>query len=228
MSQPSMTSRVQTLLRPLVRPLVDDNPVTMQILGLCSALAVSSALEPALIMSLSVTGVLAFSSVSISLLRRVLPRSIRLILEMTIIASAVIVVDETLKAFAPGISAVLTVFVGLIVTNCIVLGRAEAFALHNSVGASLADALGNGLGYSLILLTVAAVRELFGSGTLFEVPILPLLADGGWYRPNAMMQLAPSAFFLIALIIWGLRSWRTEQVEAPEFPAARSLTREAP
>ena len=211
---------------PLIRPLVDDNPVTLQILGLCSALAVSSSLRPALIMSASVIVVLAFSNVSISLLRHVLPRSVRLILEMTIIASAVIVIDEVIKAFLPGVSAILSVFVGLIVTNCIVLGRVEAFARYNTVAASLADGIGNGLGYSLILLSVAALRELFGTGALFGVTLLPVLAEGGWYRPNALMQLSPSAFFIIGLLIWGLRSWRREQVEPPEFAAARDRPRE--
>jgi Na+-transporting NADH:ubiquinone oxidoreductase subunit D len=211
---------------PLIRPLVDDNPVTLQILGLCSALAVSSSLRPALIMSISVIVVLAFSNVSVSLLRYVLPRSVRLILEMTIIASAVVVIDEVLKAFVPGVSAILSVFVGLIVTNCIVLGRAETFARYNTVGASLADGIGNGLGYSLILLSVAALRELLGSGALFGVTLLPVLADGGWYRPNAMMQSSPSAFFIIGLLIWGVRSWRTEQVEQPAFSVRHAEQRE--
>ena len=214
-------------LKNLTHPLVSDNPVTVQILGLCSALAVSSSLKPAFIMSICVTVVLIFSSFSVSLLRQIMPRSIRLILEMTLIASAVIVVDEVLKAFAPGVSQVLTVFVGLIVTNCIVLGRAEAFAMHSPVGASLADALGNGLGYSAILLFVAAARELLGSGALFDVAVLPVLAEGGWYRPNEMMLYAPSAFFIIGLLIWGVRSWRTEQVERPEFPPRRAHYREA-
>jgi len=214
--------------RNLTRPLVDDNPITVQILGLCSALAVSSSLKPALIMSVCVTAVLIFSNVAVSLLRRIMPRSIRLILEMTLIASAVIVVDEVLKAFAPGISAVLTVFVGLIVTNCIILGRAEAFAMRNSVSASVVDALGNGLGYSAILVTVAAARELFGSGSLFGVPILPLLAQGGWYRPNEMMLYAPSAFFIIGLVVWGIRSWRKAQAETPEYPPRPVSYRQAP
>jgi Na+-transporting NADH:ubiquinone oxidoreductase subunit D len=214
-------------LRNLTHPLVDDNPITVQILGLCSALAVSSSLKPALIMSVCVIAVLIFSNVSVSLLRRILPRSIRLILEMTLIASAVIVVDEVLKAFAPGVSRILTVFVGLIVTNCIILGRAEGFAMHNSVGASVADALGNGLGYSVILLAVATARELLGSGSLYDLPLLPLLAEGGWYRPNEMMLYAPSAFFIIGLVIWGVRSRRMAQVETPEYPPRSVGYREA-
>lgn len=223
-----MTEMTRALdLKHLTRPLVDDNPVTVQILGLCSALAVSSSLKPALIMSVCVIAVLTFSNVAVSLLRKILPRSIRLILEVMLIGSAVIVVDEVLKAFAPGISRILTVFVGLIVTNCIILGRAEAFAMHNSVGKSVADAIGNGLGYSVILLTVATARELLGSGSLFDVPLLPLLAEGGWYRPNEMMLYAPSAFFIIGLVIWGVRSWRTGQVEVPEYPTRSTGYREA-
>lgn len=215
------------MLRHLTHPLLSENPITVQILGLCSALAVSSALEPALIMSLSVVAVLVFSNVSVSLLRKILPRSIRLILEMTLIASAVIVVDEVLKAFAPETADILTVFVGLIVTNCIILGRAEAFAMHHPVGPSLADALGNGLGYALVLLLVATARELFGYGTLFDVQILPLNeVEGGWYRPNQMMRFAPSAFFLIGLVIWGVRSWRSEQAEAATYPPASASYRE--
>jgi Na+-transporting NADH:ubiquinone oxidoreductase subunit D len=215
------------MLRHLTHPLVSENPITVQILGLCSALAVSSTLKPAFIMSVSVVAVLAFSNVSVSLLRNVFPRSIRLILEMTLIASAVIVVDEVLKAFAPETADVLTVFVGLIVTNCIILGRAEAFAMHHRVAPSFADALGNGLGYALVLLAVATARELFGHGTLLDVQILPLVeAEGGWYRPNQMMRFAPSAFFLIGLIIWGVRSLRAEQAEAGAYPPASASYRE--
>lgn len=194
--------------RYLLAPLVDDNPITVQILGLCSALAVSRSLRPALIMSASVIGVLLFSNLAVSLMRGVMPRSIRLILEMTIIASAVIVVDEVLKTYAPDISQVLSVFVGLIVTNCILLGRAEAFAMHHGPVDSMADALGNGFAYGAILTFVAAVRELLGSGSLLDVPLLPLAAEGGWYPGNDMMLYAPSAFFIIGLVVWGLRAWR--------------------
>ena len=197
----------------LTNPLLNENPITVQILGLCSALAVSRTLEPALIMAASVVIVLAFSNVVISMLRRLMPQSIRLILEVTIIASAVIVVDEFLKAFAPGVSELLSVFVGLIITNCIILGRAEAFAMHNPVGASLADALGNGFGYATILLIVAGVRELFGAGTLLGYPVLHLVRDGGWYAANDAMLYAPSAFFIIGFVIWAIRTWKPEQVE---------------
>lgn len=194
------------LSRHLTRPLVTDNPVMVQILGICSALAVSRALEPALIMAASVLFVLAFANLSVSLLRKIMPRSVRLIVEVTLIASAVVVVDEVLKAYVPHISDVLSVFVGLIITNCIVLGRAEAFAMHQRPAAALLDALGNGAGYAAILLPVAAARELFGAGTLLGYPVLPLVDAGGWYQPNELMLYAPSAFFLIALIIWGTRT----------------------
>jgi len=201
----------------LVDPLVTRNPVTVQILGLCSALAVTSSLLPALIMSAAVISVLAFANVTVSLMRNVIPRSVRLILQMTLIASAVIVVDEILKAYAPGVSRVLSVFVGLIITNCIVLSRVEAFAMQNGVRASLMDGIGNGLGYSLILIPVASVREIFGSGTLLGYPVLPLAREGGWYTPNELFLLAPSAFFIIGLLIWLIRSRRVEQTEQPEY-----------
>lgn len=196
----------------LATPLLHDNPVTVQVLGLCSALAVSRSVEPALIMAASVASVLVFSNVAVSLLRGFMPQSIRLILEMTLIASAVIVVDEVLKAFAPDVSQTLSVFVGLIITNCIVLGRVESFALHNPVGESLADALGNGLGFAAVLVSVAAVRELFGNGTLLEQQLLPAA-----FPNNEMMQYAPSAFFLIGLFVWGSRAWqRRRQRKAAE------------
>jgi Na+-transporting NADH:ubiquinone oxidoreductase subunit D len=182
----------------LTRPLLADNPVTVQVLGLCSALAVSSSLRPAMIMAICVLAVMAFSSVSISLLRHIMPRNIRLVLEVTVIASAVIVVDEVLKVVAPDVSYVLSVFVGLIITNCIVLGRVEAFAMHNPVGPSFLDALGNGAGYALVLLLIASARELFGSGSLFGIGFLP---DA--YPRNELMQYAPSAFFLLGLVVWG-------------------------
>jgi len=201
----------------ILGPLIDNNPITVQILGLCSALAVSSSLIPAVIMSIAVISVLAFSNVAVSLLRKVMPQSIRLILEMTLVASAVIVVDEMLKAFAPDISRMLSVFVGLIITNCIVLSRAEIFAMHNSPGASFLDGVGNGLGYSAILILVAATRELLSKGSLFDYEILPLIKDGGWYEGNELMLMAPSAFFIIGLVIWALRSFRQEQAEQPEF-----------
>ena len=198
-------------------PLINTNPITVQILGLCSALAVTSSLLPALIMSAAVISVLVFSNVAVSLMRTVIPRSIRLILQMTLIASAVIIVDEILKAFAPDVSRILSVFVGLIITNCVVLSRVETFAMQNDVRSSLLDGIGNGLGYSLILIPVASVREIFGSGTLLGYPVLPLVSDGGWYTPNELFLLAPSAFFIIGLLIWWIRSWRSEQAEQPDY-----------
>jgi len=199
--------------RVLVDPLLETNPITLRVLGLCSALAVTSSLLPSLIMSAAVIAVLAFSNVAVSLLRHVLPRSIRLIIEVTLIATAVIVVDEVLKAFMPDVSAVLSVFVGLIITNCIVLARVESFAMQNGPWASLLDGIGNGLGYSWILVLIGAIRELLGSGTLLGRQILPLAAEDGWYEPNQLMLLTPSAFFLMALIVWWIRQRRPAQRE---------------
>jgi len=198
-------------------PLVDNNPITYQILGVCSALAVTTSMKTALTMSIALTVVTAFSNAAVSLIRNYMPNNIRIIVQMAIIASLVIVVDEALKAFAFDISKRLSVFVGLIITNCIVLGRAEAFASKNPVGVSFYDGVGNGLGYAVILLGVGFVRELFGSGKLFGFDILPLVTEGGWYRPMGIMLLAPSAFFIIGFFIWGLRSWKTAQIEKPEY-----------
>jgi len=203
--------------RLLTEPILDNNPITLQILGICSALAVTTKLAPAITMSLALTVVLVGASVLISLIRRHMPSSIRIIIQMTIVASLVIVVDQVLQAFAYELSKQLSVFVGLIITNCIVLGRAEAFASKNPPWPSFLDALGHGLGYSLILITVAAIRELLGSGTLLGVDVLPLIEDGGWYQPNGLMLLAPGAFFIIGLMIWAIRSLRPQQVEKPEY-----------
>jgi len=201
----------------LVEPLVDNNPITLQVLGICSALAVTSQLSTALIMSLALTAVNAFSSAGIAAIRNHIPSSVRIIAQMVIIASLVIVVDQVLKAFAYEISKKLSVFVGLIITNCIVMGRAEAYAMKNPPWESFLDGIGNGLGYSLILVTVAVFRELFGSGKLLGFEILPLLKDGGWYVPNGLLLLPPSAFFLIGLIIWGVRTWKPKQREKNDF-----------
>lgn len=208
------------MLRAFLNPLMNDNPVTLQILGLCSALAVTKTLATALIMSLAVTVVITLSNAVISLIRAHMPRQVRLIIEITIIASLVIVVDQVLKAYAYGLSKELSVFVGLIITNCIILARAEAFAMKNSVRLSIMDGLGNGLGYSWILILIGSVREVLGSGTLLGTEVLPTVAAGGWYHPAALMLLPPSAFFLIGILIWGLRTWRAEQVEEDEFQAA--------
>ncbi len=201
----------------LIDPLIDNNPVTLQVLGICSALAVTTSLLPALLMCLALTSVAALSSATISSIRHHIPNNIRIIVQMTIIASFVIVVDQLLRAYAFETSKQLSVFVGLIITNCIVLGRAEAFAMKNGVGASFLDGLGNGLGYSVILIAVATLRELFGAGTLLGYPILPLVSDGGWYEANGLMLLPPSAFFIIGLLIWGIRTWKRQQVEKPDY-----------
>lgn len=198
-------------------PLVDNNPITLQILGICSALAVTTTLSASLIMCLALTGVVAASNVSISMIRHHVPSSIRIIVQMTIIASLVIVVDQLLKAYAFEIAKRLSVFVGLIITNCIVLGRAEAFAMKNPPWMSFLDGIGNGLGYSLILIIVGTTRELLGSGTLLGYEILKSVNEGGWYYNNGMMLLPPSAFFIIGLLIWGVRTWKAEQVEKAEY-----------
>jgi Na+-transporting NADH:ubiquinone oxidoreductase subunit D len=197
----------------LLDPLFNKNPIGLQILGICSALAVTSKLETVLVMALAVIFVIAFSNLSVSLIRQQIPGSIRIIVEMTIIATLVIIVDQFLKAYAFSISKQLSVFVGLIITNCIVLGRAEAFAMKNSPGLSFLDGIGNGLGYSLVLIIVGLFRELLGAGKLLGTVFLPTTSDGGWYLPNGLMLLPPSAFFIIGLLIWALRTWKTDQIE---------------
>lgn len=198
-------------------PLIDNNPITLQILGICSALAVTTTLSASLIMCLALTGVVAASNVSISMIRHHIPSSIRIIVQMTIIASLVIVVDQLLKAYAFDVAKRLSVFVGLIITNCIVLGRAEAFAMKNPPYMSFLDGIGNGLGYSLILIIVGTTRELLGSGTLLGYVILKPVTEGGWYYTNGMMLLPPSAFFIIGLLIWAVRTWKTDQVEKSDY-----------
>ncbi|MDX1508824.1 MAG: NADH:ubiquinone reductase (Na(+)-transporting) subunit D [Woeseiaceae bacterium] len=201
----------------LIEPIVDNNPIMLQVLGICSALAVTTSLLPALLMCVALTAVAATSGAAISSIRHRVPNNIRIIVQMTIIASLVIVVDQALKAYAFETSKQLSVFVGLIITNCIILGRAEAFAMQNGVGMSFLDGLGNGLGYSAVLIVVAALRELFGAGTLLGVTVLPSVANGGWYEPNGLMLLPPSAFFIIGILIWAVRSARPKQVEKPEY-----------
>lgn len=208
-----MTSLRQALTRPLFR----ENPVTLHVLGICAALAITNSLTSSLIMSLSLTIVLVISNVSISLIRHHLPSSVRIIVQIIIIASAVTVIDELLTAFLPETARTLSVYVALIVTNCIVLGRAEACAIKSSVGTSIVDAIGNGLGYSIILISVATIRELFGSGSLMGYRLLALARDGGWFEPNEMLLLPPSAFFIIGFMVWGIRAWKPEQQEEPEF-----------
>ncbi|GAA6193681.1 NADH:ubiquinone reductase (Na(+)-transporting) subunit D [Phaeobacter gallaeciensis] len=207
----------QTKKEMLIDPLVDNNPITLQVLGICSALAVTSSLQVAFVMALAVTFVTAFSSFFISILRNQIPGSIRIIVQMVIIASLVILVDQILKAYAFEISKTLSVFVGLIITNCIVMGRAEAFAMKNPPVASFIDGIGNGMGYGLILLLVGVIRELFGAGSLFGITILETVNNGGWYVPNGMLLLPPSAFFIIGLLIWAFRTWKPNQVEEREY-----------
>ena len=197
----------------LLDPLINNNPIALQVLGLCSALAVTTKMSTAFVMSLAVIAVTALSNTAISLIRNFVPPSIRIIVQLTIIASLVIITDQVLQAFVFDISKQLTVFVGLIITNCIIMGRAEAFAMQNPPGPSFIDGVGNGLGYGLVLMAVAFIRELFGSGKVFGLTVLPLVTEGGWYQPNGLMLLAPAAFFLIGCFIWAVRSWKPEQVE---------------
>ncbi|QHB16578.1 MULTISPECIES: NADH:ubiquinone reductase (Na(+)-transporting) subunit D [Mannheimia] len=197
----------------LLNPIVNSNPIALQILGICSALAVTTKLETAFVMAIAVSFVTAFSSFFIALIRNYIPNSIRIIVQMAIIASLVIVVDQILRAYAYGLSKQLSVFVGLIITNCIVMGRAEAFAMKSSPMESFVDGIGNGLGYGAMLIVVGFFRELIGSGKLFGVTIFQTVQDGGWYQANGLFLLAPSAFFIIGFIIWGLRTWKPEQVE---------------
>ena len=198
-------------------PLLRENPVTFHVLGVCAALAITNSLTSSLIMSVAMTTVLVISNAAISLIRRQLPGSVRIIVQITIIASAVTVIDQLLTAFLPAAARTLSVYISLIVTNCIVLGRAEACAMKHGVGTSILDALGNGLGYSIILIIVATIRELFGNGSLMGYRILELARDGGWFQPNEMLLLPPSAFFIIGLMVWVIRSWKPEQREKPEF-----------
>src|SRR6056297_910304 len=211
---------MDTMKETLTQPIFKNNPIALQVLGICSALAVTSSLQVTLVMCVALTFVAAFANVGVSLIRHHIPGSIRIIVQMVIIASLVIVVDEFLKAYAFEISKQLSVFVGLIITNCIVMGRAEAFAMKNPPLPSFVDGVGNGLGYSVVLIAVAIVRELFGAGKLMGIEILPLVTEGGWYNPNGLLLLPPSAFFLIGFFIWALRSWDRKQVEEPDFRMA--------
>ncbi len=219
MSQP-------TIKEVLFNPVLNNNPIGLQILGICSALAVTSNLKTALVMSVALTLVTAFSSMFISMIRSQIPSSIRMIVQMVIIASLVIVVDQLLKAYAFALSKQLSVFVGLIITNCIVMGRAEAFAMANPPVLSFFDGIGNGLGYSAMLIVLGVIRELFGAGKLLGYPVIPVVNDGGWYQPNGLLLLPPSAFFLIGLIVWALRSVKREQVEKPSYRMAPQVSSE--
>ncbi|WP_339409754.1 MULTISPECIES: NADH:ubiquinone reductase (Na(+)-transporting) subunit D [unclassified Pseudomonas] len=217
MSQP-------TIKEVLLNPIFNNNPIGLQILGICSALAVTSNLKTALVMSAALTLVTGFSNLFISMIRSQIPGSIRMIVQMVIIASLVIVVDQVLKAYAFSLSKQLSVFVGLIITNCIVMGRAEAFAMQNPPVVSFFDGIGNGLGYSAMLVALGIIRELFGAGKLMGYEIIPVINDGGWYQPNGMLLLPPSAFFLIGLFIWGIRVWKRDQIEKPSFKMAPQVS----
>jgi Na+-transporting NADH:ubiquinone oxidoreductase subunit D len=209
-------STVKDLKKSLLSPVLDNNPIALQVLGVCSALAVTTKLETAFVMTLAVLFVTALSNFFVSLIRNHIPNSVRIIVQMAIIASLVIVVDQILKAYLYEISKQLSVFVGLIITNCIVMGRAEAFAMKEAPIPSFIDGIANGLGYGFVLISVGFVRELFGSGKIFGMEVLPLVNNGGWYQPNGLMLLAPSAFFLIGFLIWIIRVFKPEQVEAKE------------
>jgi len=197
----------------LFNPLFKDNPIALQILGICSALAVTTKLETSLVMSAAVVAVCGFSNLFVSIIRNHIPSSIRIIAQMIVIASLVILTDQILKAFLYDVAKGLSVYISLIITNCIVMGRTEGFAMKNGPFISFVDGIGNGLGYSIVLIFVGFFRELFGSGSLMGFKVLPLVADGGWYQPNGMALLSPSAFFLIGFFIWGLRTWKKDQVE---------------
>jgi Na+-transporting NADH:ubiquinone oxidoreductase subunit D len=200
----------------LLGPILDNNPIALQVLGVCSALAITTKLETALVMSLALTTVCAFSNLFISLIRNQIPSSVRIIIQMTIIASLVIVVDQVLKAYSYEISKQLSVFVGLIITNCIVMGRAEAYAMKSPPFMSFLDGLGNGLGYSMVLIVIGTIKELLGFGTLLGFEILPLIQNGGWYQGNGLLILPFSSFFLIGGLIWAIRTIRPAQVEPKE------------
>jgi len=200
----------------ILDPLFENNPIALQVLGICSALAVTTKLETSIVMCAAVTCVLTLSNFSISIIRDSIPSSIRIIVQLTIIASLVIVADQVLKAYLFEISKQLSVFVGLIITNCILMGRAEAFAMQNGPALSAADGIGNGLGYSVVLLITGSIRELFGAGKLLGYSVLPVVTEGGWYNPNGIMVTSAGAFFIIGFLIWGLRTWKPNQVEEEE------------
>ena len=206
-----------SMRKALFDPLFNNNPIALQILGICSALAVTTKLETSLVMCIAVVLITGFSGFFVSLIRNHIPSSIRIIVQMTIIASLVILTDQILKAFFFEVAKSMSVYVGLIITNCIVMGRAEGYAMKNGPLLSFLDGIGNGCGYSLILLIVAFFRELIGSGKLFGITVFPIVSEGGWYAPNGLALLSPSAFFLIGLIIWALRTWKKDQVEEEEF-----------
>ncbi|MFZ5697909.1 MAG: NADH:ubiquinone reductase (Na(+)-transporting) subunit D [Pseudomonadota bacterium] len=217
-----MMAEARTAKSVVLDPIFKNNPIMLQVLGICSALAVTTNMNTAVVMAIALTVVTAFSNLFVSTVRNIVPGSIRMIVQVVIIASLVIVVDQILKAYAYNISKQLSVFVGLIITNCIVMGRAEAFAMKNPPGISFLDGLGNGLGYSALLIAIGFIRELLGAGKLFGYEVFSLTRDGGWYEPNGLLLLPPSAFFLIGLFIWALRTWKADQQEKAEFVIAKS------
>ncbi|MGK2926047.1 MAG: NADH:ubiquinone reductase (Na(+)-transporting) subunit D [Lysobacterales bacterium] len=206
-----------SIQHPLITPLIKENPLALRVLGVCPALAITNSMTSALIMSVALTVVLILSNSIVSLVRNLLPSSVRLIVQITVIASAVTVIDQFLKAFLPDAAARLSVYVALIITNCIVLGRAEGCAMKENVRTSALDALGNGMGFSMILIIVAFFRELGGKGSLMGYQIFEPISQGGWFPENAMVSLAPSAFFIIGMLVWGIRTWKPEQREKPDF-----------
>lgn len=208
----------------ITKPIFENNPVILQILGICSALAVTTSVKFSLVMAIGLTLVSAFSNFFVSLVRNYLPNSVRIIAQMIIISSLVIVVDQILKAVAYDISKQLSVFVGLIITNCIVMGRTEAFALKNPPVPSFLDGIGHGLGYSALLVVLGSIREIFGAGKWLGYEVFATINDGGWYIPNGLLLLPPSAFFLIGLIIWGMRTWKKNQVEKEDYKIAPNST----
>lgn len=203
-----------SIKKTILDPLFNNNPIALQILGICSALAVTTKIETALVMSVAVIFVTAFSSLFVSIIRNHIPSSIRIIAQMTIIASMVILTDQMLKAFVFEVSKAMSVYVGLIITNCIVMGRAEGYAMKNGPVMSFLDGIGNGIGYAFVLIVVALFRELFGSGKLLGLTVFKTVGDGGWYQPNGMALLSPSAFFIIGFLIWVIRIFKTDQIEA--------------
>jgi Na+-transporting NADH:ubiquinone oxidoreductase subunit D len=206
-------SMAETPVKTFADPLLERNPVIYQMLGICPALAISTAMENALAMGLATAAVLAVSNTAISGIRNLVPENVRIIIYLVIVASLVIMADQVLRTFFPDLSQALSVYVGLIITNCIVLGRAEAFAARNKPLPSLLDGIGNGLGYALVLVTVAFFRELFGAGTLFGMKVLPTVDDGGWFHTVGLLSSPAGAFFVIMVLIWGLRAWKTDQIE---------------
>lgn len=214
-------AKVPTWKETLLDPIIANNPVMIQVLGICSSLAVTSSMKTAFVMGISVTFVCALANLAVSFTRNYIPSSVRIIAQMTIIASLVILVDQILKAFAYDLSKQLSVYVGLIITNCIVMGRTEGFALKYPPFTSLLDGIGNGLGYMLVLCIIATIREVFGAGTWFGLTIFETVNNGGWYVPCGLLVMPPCGFFLIGLLIWAVKSFRKDLIDQPEYETHR-------